>query len=494
MKKGTGSTKCGIIASVHPLLLVVPVPFFIRPGAECLTLALLVLNPGLPRTSRLWLRRGRLSDIEPKGVADVFWKSILPVLIVALCIRLAAGVWWQGRLPDQSRFGFPDSESYWGLAEQVARGESYELNPDRRVFRTPGYPLLLAPLFMLAGGEPPVLWARVLGAVLGTATVAAVAALAWQLFDRRAAVLAAWAAALYPEAVAMSTFVLSEAPFALLMILQLLLATLAWRSETSRGQAAWASAAGLAAGVASLMRPSWLLFTPLAVAVAFLDAKQRARAVRIGSWMLLALIATMAPWWIRNAQVTGRFVPTTLQVGESLYDGWNPQATGASDMRFVDDFRRELREQDAAQGIPPAGSHPCFEQRLDQRMRDAAWDWAAAHPAEALRLAGIKFLRIWNVWPNEPALGHWRFGLLVLVGYVPLLVGGWYGAWCFAGRGWPYQLCFLPAVYFTALHVVFVGSIRYRQPPMLALLVLAAGVAGLWMGRVREKRQGSIGS
>jgi hypothetical protein len=137
----------------------------------------------------------------------------------------------------------------------------------------------------------------------------------------------------------MSTFVLSEAPFAPLMLLQLLLAAWAWRSDTPRGQLAWALAAGATAGAATLMRPSWLLFTPLAAAVACLDADQRPRAVRIGMGMLLALSLVMAPWWIRNAVVTGHFVPTTLQVGESLYDGWNPQATGASDMGFVDEFR-----------------------------------------------------------------------------------------------------------------------------------------------------------
>jgi hypothetical protein len=42
-------------------------------------------------------------------------------------------------------------------------------------------------------------------------------------------------------------------------------------------------------------------------------------------------------------------------------------------------------------------------------------------------------------------------------------------------RGWPYILCWLPAVYFTLLHTVFVSSIRYREPAMLAMLALAAG-------------------
>ena len=47
--------------------------------------------------------------------------------------------------------------------------------------------------------------------------------------------------------------------------------------------------------------------------------------------------SSMAPWWVRNARVYGRFVPTALWMGASLYDGLNPAATGASDMRFLDE-------------------------------------------------------------------------------------------------------------------------------------------------------------
>jgi hypothetical protein len=194
----------------------------------------------------------------------------------------------------------------------------------------------------------------------------------------------------------------------------------------------------------------------------------------LGVWMLAGLAIAMAPWWIRNWQVVGRFVPTTLQVGESLYDGWNPEATGASDMRFVDRFRDELKAEDMGAGRS-AAERPCFEERLDRRMRNAAITWAQTNPGRVLELAGNKFLRMWNVWPNEPALRRAVIGAAILVGYVPVMALAVLGAWKFCRRGWPFVLCWLPAVYFTSVHVVFVGSLRYRQPAMLALIVLAAG-------------------
>ena len=154
-----------------------------------------------------------------------------------------------------------------------------------------------------------------------------------------------------------------------------------------------------------------MLFLPFAFICGLIYGRRR-KQLLLAAAMFAGFVVVMLPWWVRNYRVTGHFVPTTLQVGASLYDGWNPQATGASDMRFVPEFaaaqRRAMRSDTASDG---------FEYRLDRRFRQAAWDWACANPGRVVQLAGIKFLRIWNFWPNEPSFAAWPVRLAVLVTY-----------------------------------------------------------------------------
>ena len=395
------------------------------------------------------------------------------VLAAALVLRLGAGLWWEDRLPAGQKFRFGDSEGYWELARTIARGQPYEYSPlQYKVFRTPGYPIVLAPLFLLKH-DPPVIWGRVLSALLGTAAVGAVAALAGILFDRRTALLAGIIAAVYPEAIALSVFILSEAPFTPLMVLNLIAWTLAWRATSAKQVAGWSLAAGLCAGLATLMRPSWLLFVPFAAAIGVAIGPSRWKHAKIAAVMLVGLCLPMSPWWIRNHAVAGRFVPTSLQVGASLYDGLNPNATGASDMRFVAVF---VEQQWAADEQPGADTTGLFEDRLDRRMRDASLGWARNNPARVVQLAGIKFLRMWNPVPNAAEFGSTPLRLILAATFVPVILLALVAAWRHLRRDWPYLLLVLPAIYFTCLHMIFVSSIRYRQPAMLPLIVLAAAV------------------
>jgi hypothetical protein len=408
---------------------------------------------------------------------------IAGILTVAAGLRFASAVWWQARLPDARSFAFPDSLSYWELGGRIAEGRPYEFGgPDFRVFRAPGYPILLAGLFRVVGTDPPVLWARGLGAVLGTLTVAGLIWVGWLVLDARSGMVTGCLAAVYPGAVGLSVFVLSEALFCLWMVLQLGCWVAAWQSSTVRRATMWGIASGLMGAWAILTRPSWLLFTPLVMGLVLLTGPDRGRQLRIAAVILVAMTLAMLPWWLRNYRAVGHFVPTTLQVGASLYDGLNPRATGASDMEFVERFFVAQKAEDAREGRSPEG----FELRLDRRQRDAALRWVVEHPGEALGLVGPKFRRMWGIWPNAEELRGGTQRRIIACGYLPVLALGLVGLGRWGRQGWPFLLAYFPAVYFTALHLVFVSSLRYREPAMLMWLVLAGGVLALWLTAIGQ--------
>jgi hypothetical protein len=217
------------------------------------------------------------------------------------------------------------------------------------------------------------------------------------------------------------------------------------------------------------MRPSWLLFAPLLCAAELLRCRLRPESCWRVVVSMTFMCLVLAPWWIRNWRVTGAFVPTTLQIGASLYDGLNPRATGRSNMDFVRPAFQQLKQEDRRLGRPRSD----FELRLNRRLRDEALDWAGRNPGRVCELAAAKFLRLWSPWPADGEFSRPLFQLLTFLGYVPLLGLAAGGLWT-ARHNVAAWLLLAPAAYLSALHMVFVSSIRYRQPAMLALIPAAA--------------------
>jgi hypothetical protein len=196
--------------------------------------------------------------------------------------------------------------------------------------------------------------------------------------------------------------------------------------------------------------------------------------IRLLTFFCLAAVLVMVPWWIRNYRITGKFVPTTLQVGASLYDGWHPGASGASDenMEFVVPFLAAQQKEDemlANRGLPLEST---LEWRIDQRLQRAAREWAWKNPSDVIWLSLVKLGKTWSPLPvakEVRPLVRWSEAF----GYTALVVGGLVGAWRLRREpgGW---LAWMPCLYLGLLHAVFIGSVRYRQPGVLLLCPLAA--------------------
>lgn len=428
------------------------------------------------------------TDGMPLSRAIIGWTLIFAF---ALSLRCAGGIWWQDRQADENTFAFGDSFSYWVLGHQIYKGDPYQFGGDNaKISRTPGYPILIAAWHKLFAGKPSVVSVRMLNAILGASTVVAIGILATLLFDRLTGVCAALLASIYPGGIVMSILILSEGPFCLVMVLQLLAFYYVLRDSSSAkdNSLRWRAAllTGVAAAVAVLIRPSWLLFTPLLLAAVLLCSSQRKKLCRQGILIMLAFCVTMSPWWVRNYRAVGHFVPTTLQVGASLYDGLHENATGGSDMSFVLGFYRAQNIDDAKLATPPADS---YEFRLNNRMRNAALNWAGANPTQVLALAGNKFVRLWRPLASDKAESSVAMRWGMAVGYVGVVALALYGLMLLIRRRKSNQtdgspstqapvlvavlLSISPAIYFTALHMVFVSSIRYRQPAVLVLTLLA---------------------
>lgn len=421
---------------------------------------------------------------EPRAIMR--FASLALVLEWALGLRVLAAdlVSWLA----QRKGGlclFPDTTIYWLLAGRIRNGEPYEVLDWEEIphfaLRTPGYPLFLA-LCRFTFGDS-LIAVRLVQAVLGTVCVWLVYRLTecftagLEVGEQRIgawtpALAAAALTAFNPYFVATSALILSEAVFLPLMLVGLWGMAELWEhqgeTEGDRGSVpvrrpwAWAFGAGAAWGAAILVRPSWALFVPAALAVWAASCATGSgrgwRAVGRASLVALGVAAVMAPWWIRNERIFGRFVPTAIWTGASLYDGLNPNATGASDMSFMND--RSL--------------WPLDEETQDAVLRDRALAFVRAQPGRALWLAVVKCARYWSPWPNAESFRSPLVAAASASFTIPLFVLTACGVWDRRRDLRALVLLAGPLFYFCALHMVFASSMRYRIPAEMPAAVLAA--------------------
>ena len=419
--------------------------------------------------------------------------GLLLTLLVALALRLGLAFVVEQRVaaaPGSVCLIPGDADGYWELARKIVAGQDYSIySPPRYALRMPGFPVLLAISQRLFGEDT--FAARCLLACVGTVACGLTYWLGRELCDHSTGLLAAIYTALSPTLALFSVLLLSETAFAAALLASLIaiarmarcrmgtparpLLTKAGRAGVPILQIATLSLDGFSArccgvsliagvliGVATYMRPTWFYVGPM-IAVAVLWSRRGDRSTKsiLASfgWLVVGVVVSLSPWVGRNYSVTGHLVPTILWGGPSLYDGLHPGATGDSDMAFF--------EQDQLMAT-------MSEYEMDREYRRRAMTFAWENPGRAMWLAVEKQRRYWSLFPNAAQFRDAKLQAIVLLTTLPLFVFALCGAWLARRDVSLLTLTAGSMVLFAGLHLLFVGSLRYRLPAEYPLAVLAA--------------------
>jgi 4-amino-4-deoxy-L-arabinose transferase-like glycosyltransferase len=427
-------------------------------------------------------------------------------LFILIAIAFAVRLGWGFSRPvsDEALAALPDQREYLELGRNLLGGQGLSFVDPRfgqRVdaFRMPGYPLFVA----ACGGNVQTI--RAAQAALDASTVLAIFLLARQISpkaNRRTACIAAAIVAFNPMLVYVSSLILSETLFIAMLAWGMVLLLAGFVAPEMidnpndeslfppRRVPVWA-AGGMLLALAVLVRPSAgalpLILGIGAICVncynqaAYQSSTQSSGGrnlaagwlLWVGATMVLLVALVLLPWAWRNYRVLHKWIWTDTNAGITLYDGYNPSATGASDQRFIRNMP-ELRRLN--------------EIERSQELTGQAAQFIRDHPSRVVRLALAKAGRTWSPMPLSEQFGVPQYQAIGLLYSVPFDLLVLWGLWRGNLRRSVKVFLMLPAIYLTLVHALTVGSLRYRLPAEPPLAVLAACAIG-WKNVNRESNK-----
>ncbi len=381
-------------------------------------------------------------------------KYLLAVLLVALSLRIGYVLTLEDKLY------FPDSFRYYGIGVDLAEGRGYN-----SAFTAPLYPLFLSGVHLLFGDS--YLIVRIIQALIGTASVFLIYLLGREVFSGKVGLIAAFLSAFYPFFIFFTGLLLTETLFIflLLSLIYLLQRTVATKKIN------YVIGAGLIAGLSILIKPLIAYFLPFVFLVFFITYRNKKEIVGYGFLIVIFAAAVLSPWVIRNYQRFDKFIPLTTGGGITLYESNNPRATGGPGYENIT-WPEEMGKMN--------------EVELDEYFQRKAIEFMVNNPKRTIQLAWIKFRRFWNVVPNVKEYSSRKYKLVSIFSYGPILLFAIGGIILTAKRWREVILLYLPILFFVLVHLIILGSIRYRVPIMPFVIILAAYALPLSVGWVRR--------
>jgi 4-amino-4-deoxy-L-arabinose transferase-like glycosyltransferase len=374
-----------------------------------------------------------------------------------------------------------DSDSVWydGAARALinGRGMSLDENAIRRHFYSllnfpswlhlkkidanyyvhkvipPSYPVFLVMCYSILGLNTLAYF--IPQAILGSLTCLIIYLIAKEIFNEWTAVLAAFAAALYPDLIFWTYLVRVETLFIFLISLFFLLLVKA----NGKKSAGLVYASAVVLGLASLTRVTSILFIPVFFIWELFNFGRGLRDnIKVSATALMLALIVLVPWCARNYLVFNEFTPFTEEINIAII-GVGPDA-------------EKLAEGEAYYKL-----HRSVEMRIAAYIRD--------HFRERILLSAKNMITFWS--PYTPSMRHFAkvYKTAVWAVIFPLALWGIYLSFMERRKNGLLIIAFI--FYYALLHSlsgVDTGLV-YRYPIQPFLCIFAAH--GAWAVYTKQK-------
>jgi hypothetical protein len=380
----------------------------------------------------------KLQDFTSKYRRDIIRLGI--IVVVAIIIRLLALTY----IPTELRL---DNSTYQYAVTTIMKDGIISNH-----FIMPLYPILLT---LLGGGLKAEV---IIGITSGAISVILTWALAQALFkDKKSGLVAAGVMAIYPMAIFYSAIGMTESVFIPLV----LGAFLALHQNRT-------SLASILFVLSILTRPVMDVFAPFVIFWNALVIRKTGFSRAFRDLMVYGLFYAliMSPWWYHNMKKYDQFVRLNYGFGLVLYAGNNVKNTSGGSIGGIDYNLEDIFGDDRFL------DYTLSEQ--DQMLRDKAIKYIMQNPSNFFKIASLKFIRFWRLLPYTPIVGGSIAAKITTLSLLPILL---LACITLVTRR-KNIMSFTPILGFiaflTLVHMITIGSIRYRYPLEPLLIVFAA--------------------
>lgn len=352
-----------------------------------------------------------------------------------------------------------DELNYDQLASSIVEGKGFaDASGNLTAARAPGYPLFLSIMYFLFGKNYFLI--RLIQAVIDSLLCILIYYLGTKTITEEAGILAGFLASAHIGFIAQSAKFLTEGLSTFLFLLAMVFF---YQAKKAYPRKTYYILSGVFMGIVSLVRPTLSIIPGMVLCIFIYDFLKKGFTFKQAGICLtvyiIAFLAPILPWTVRNYKVFRAFVPTTTTQGIALYTSYHPLKGKIYGFVAKDDTTKK------------AGSLSS-EAEQSRFLTQETIKLIKRNPSSFFKLLGLKMAYLFSPFDWELIRNGAIYNYLYAF-YLPFFV---IGSFALLRRFNELSPLYLPVVNMILTSVIFFGIPRFRIPiePYMIILSSAA--------------------